>query len=92
MTKFMLTGRSLHPKAESVASSFRQGRVNRREYLALMAGLGVSAAGAFALGGIVRPSAKAPAALTPSPAISARYSRRLTRPCRKLEATDSAFG
>ena len=56
MTKFMLTGRSLHPKAEPVAASFRQGRVNRREYLALMAGLGVSAAGAFALGGIVRPT------------------------------------
>src|SRR5690606_7221516 len=56
MTKSMLTDRPLHPKAESVASSFRQGRVNRREYLALMAGLGVSTAGAFALGGIVRPT------------------------------------
>lgn len=52
MTKLMLTDRSLHPKAEPVADAFRQGRVNRREYLALMAGLGVSAAGAFALGGI----------------------------------------
>lgn len=52
MTKFMLTDRGLHPRAAPVAASFRQGRLNRREYLALMAGLGVSATGALALGGI----------------------------------------
>lgn len=52
MTRFMLTDRPLHPNAEPVAAGFRQARLNRREYLAIMAGLGVSTAGAFALGGI----------------------------------------
>lgn len=56
MKNFMLTDRPLHPKAEPMAAGFQQGHLNRREYLALMAGLGVSAVGAFALGGIVRPA------------------------------------
>jgi peptide/nickel transport system substrate-binding protein len=53
MTKFMLTDRPLHPMAEPVAEDFKAGKVDRREYMAIMASLGVSAAGAFALGGIV---------------------------------------
>lgn len=61
MTKFMLTDRGLHPRAEPVAAGFRQGRLNRREYLAMMAGLGVSAAGALALGGIAPTPARAQA-------------------------------
>ncbi|MDW6026173.1 ABC transporter substrate-binding protein [Mesorhizobium sp. BAC0120] len=59
MAKFMLTDRHLHPQAEATADNFRNGRMNRREYLALMAGLGVSSAGAFALGGIVPTPARA---------------------------------
>ncbi|TIO79806.1 MAG: diguanylate cyclase, partial [Mesorhizobium sp.] len=55
--KFMLTDRKLHPRAKPTAGDFKKGAISRREYLALMAGLGVSAAGALALGG-----------LTPSPA------------------------
>ena len=55
--KFMLTDRKLHPQAGPTADDFKTGAISRREYLALMAGFGVSAAGAFALGG-----------LTPSPA------------------------
>jgi peptide/nickel transport system substrate-binding protein len=61
MTRFMLTGRSLHPKAEPMADSFRKGRMNRREYLATMAALGVSAAGALTLGGIASSPALAQA-------------------------------
>jgi peptide/nickel transport system substrate-binding protein len=53
MTKLMLTDRSLHPMAESVVEDFKAGKIDRREYLTLMAGLGVSAAGAFTLGSIV---------------------------------------
>lgn len=52
MTKLMLTERALHPMAAPVAESYRDGKLNRREYLGTMAALGVSAAGAFALGGI----------------------------------------
>lgn len=59
MTKLMLTDRPLHPMAEPVAASFKAGRLNRREYLATMAALGVSSAGAFALGGIVPTAARA---------------------------------
>ena len=52
MSDYMLTDRKLHPIAESVAGDFKAGKLNRREYMATMAALGVSAAGAFALGGI----------------------------------------
>jgi peptide/nickel transport system substrate-binding protein len=56
MTYPMLTNRPLHPLAGKVAESYRAGRVSRREFLATMAGLGVSASGAAALGGFVLPS------------------------------------
>ncbi len=52
MSKFMLTDRPLHPMAEPAAESFRRGRIGRREFLATMAALGVSGAGALALGGL----------------------------------------
>src|SRR5689334_1594478 len=44
MTGLMLTDRPLHPKAEGVAASYRKGLINRREFFATMAALGVSAA------------------------------------------------
>lgn len=53
MTKFMRTGRSLHPIAVSTAKDFKAGKLSRREYLAMMAGLGVTATGASLLGGVV---------------------------------------
>ena len=59
MTKLMLTDRPLHPQAEPTAHSFIKGRMNRREYLASMAALGVTAAGAFALGGLAPSPARA---------------------------------
>src|SRR5262245_10033609 len=51
--KLMLTGRPLHPRAGGVADDFRKGRINRREFFATMAALGVSASGAMTLGGIL---------------------------------------
>jgi peptide/nickel transport system substrate-binding protein len=48
----MLTDRPLHPLAKPIAEGFRAGRTSRREFLATMAALGVSAAGALALGGL----------------------------------------
>lgn len=59
MDNFMLTGRPLHPMAERAADSFKKGRISRREFFATMAGLGVSAAGAYALGGLVPAKARA---------------------------------
>lgn len=59
MKRFMLTRRPLHPKAEPVAGDFLSGRINRREYLATMAALGVSAAGALSLGGLSPTPARA---------------------------------
>ncbi|MEE8456296.1 MAG: diguanylate cyclase, partial [Limibaculum sp.] len=60
MTKMMMTDRALHPMAGPVAEDFRAGKLDRREYLATMAALGVTATGAFTLGGIV-----------PTPAVAA---------------------
>ncbi|WP_224544794.1 ABC transporter substrate-binding protein [Mesorhizobium sp. CA16] len=57
--KFMLTDRKLHPRAKPIADDFKKGAISRREYLALMAGFGVSTAGAFALGGIAASPARA---------------------------------
>ncbi|MER9019897.1 ABC transporter substrate-binding protein [Mesorhizobium sp. M0898] len=57
--KFMLTDRKLHPQAEPVADGFKKGQMNRREYLATMAALGVSATGALALGGLAPSPARA---------------------------------
>src|SRR6185369_17459311 len=59
MTGLMLTDRSLHPQAEAVAEDLRKGLINRREFFATMAALGVSASGAFALGGILPSPARA---------------------------------
>lgn len=59
MTDLMLTGRRTHPLAEGVARDYRDGKIDRREYLATMAALGVSSLGAFALGGIAAPAARA---------------------------------
>lgn len=52
MPRLMLTARPLHPMAEPVAAQFRAGKVNRREFFATMAALGVSTAGAVTLGGL----------------------------------------
>jgi len=57
MSRYMLSDRPLHPMAEPTAAAFKADKINRREYLATMAAIGVSSAGAFALAGI-----------TPSPA------------------------
>jgi peptide/nickel transport system substrate-binding protein len=58
MSDHMLTGRPLHPLAEATAADFRAGRLNRREFFATMAAWGVSAAGAYALGGIAPAAAQ----------------------------------
>jgi len=58
MSDHMLTGRSLHPMAEPTAAAYRAGRMERREFFALMAAFGVSAAGARALGGIAPAAAQ----------------------------------
>jgi len=52
MTRLMMTDRALHPLAAPAARDFKAGKMDRREYLATMAALGVTASGAFALGGI----------------------------------------
>ncbi len=59
MSNLMLTDRPVHPTAKGLAKDFREGKVNRREYLAMMAALGVSSFGAFTLGGIAAPEVRA---------------------------------
>jgi peptide/nickel transport system substrate-binding protein len=56
MTKMMMTDRPLHPLAKTYASAFKRGKMNRREYLASMMTLGVTATGAFSLGGLAIPT------------------------------------
>ena len=46
-----------HPWVDRIAAAYRRGRISRREYLASVMGLGVSAATAFALGGMAFPEA-----------------------------------
>ncbi|MEM6972284.1 MAG: ABC transporter substrate-binding protein [Pseudomonadota bacterium] len=56
MSDYMMTGRSLHPMATTTADAFKAGKMNRREYMATMMGLGVTAVGAYALGGLAAPA------------------------------------
>ncbi|MBY8975424.1 ABC transporter substrate-binding protein [Rhodobacteraceae bacterium NNCM2] len=51
----MMTDRPLHPMAGKIADYFKRGQMSRREYLASMMTLGVTASGAFAMGEIVAP-------------------------------------
>ena len=59
MSKHMMTGRSMHPWAKTFVADFKAGKLDRREFLASMAGVGVTAAGAMALGGIATTPASA---------------------------------
>lgn len=59
MSKHMMTGRSMHPWAKTFVADFKAGKLDRREFLASMAGVGVTAAGAMALGGIAATPASA---------------------------------
>ena len=52
----MLSGGPLHPWAPRIAEAFRAGRIDRREFLASLTGLGVTAAAAFSLGGLTAPA------------------------------------
>ncbi len=56
MTKLMMTDRPLHPMAPKFVESLKRGEMSRREYLASMMGVGVTAAGAASLGGFALPS------------------------------------
>ena len=53
MTKTMMTDRDLHPWAEGFVKAFKGGKLDRREYMASMMGLGVTAGAAFSMAGIV---------------------------------------
>jgi peptide/nickel transport system substrate-binding protein len=55
MTKHMMTDRALHPMAKDFIKALKRGQMSRREYLASMMSVGVTAAGAFTLGGLAMP-------------------------------------
>ncbi|MEM1344505.1 MAG: ABC transporter substrate-binding protein [Pseudomonadota bacterium] len=56
MSKLMMTERTLHPMAAQFVETLRRGEMSRREYLASMMGVGVTAAGAASLGGFSLPT------------------------------------
>ncbi len=56
MTKHMMTDRSLHPMAKDFVETLKRGEMSRREYIASMMAVGVTASSAFALGGLAAPS------------------------------------
>jgi peptide/nickel transport system substrate-binding protein len=56
MSDHMITDRPLHPLAPKFAKALRAGQMSRREYLASMMTLGVTAAGAYAMGGLTAPT------------------------------------
>ena len=55
MTRMMITDRPLHPMAEHFVEGLKRGHMDRREYMACMMGVGVTAAGAAMLGGFALP-------------------------------------
>ena len=55
MTRMMITDRPLHPMADGFVESLKRGYMDRREYMASMMALGVTAAGAATLGGFALP-------------------------------------
>jgi peptide/nickel transport system substrate-binding protein len=55
MTRMMMTDRPLHPMADGFVESLKRGYMDRREYMASMMALGVTAAGAATLGGFALP-------------------------------------
>lgn len=56
MTRMMMTDRPLHPMAGQFVEAFKRGYMDRREFMASMMGVGVTAAGAATLGGFALPS------------------------------------
>lgn len=56
MTRIMMTDRSLHPMAEQFVEALKRGYMDRREFMASMMGVGVTAAGAASLGGFALPT------------------------------------
>ncbi|WP_371038437.1 ABC transporter substrate-binding protein [Rhodosalinus sp. FB01] len=52
-----INGKPVHPAAIMYAEEFKAGKLSRREFLARASSLGVTAAGAYALGGLGRPAA-----------------------------------
>ncbi|WP_372891485.1 ABC transporter substrate-binding protein [Rhodosalinus sp.] len=57
MTQSTINGKPVHPAARMYAREFREGKLSRREFLARTTSLGVTAAGAYALGGLAMPGA-----------------------------------
>ena len=57
MTHPTINGKPVHPAARMYAREFREGKLSRREFLARTTSLGVTAAGAYALGGLAMPGA-----------------------------------
>ena len=56
MSKHMQRGGKLHPFAKFFLRDFKEGRLGRREFLASMSAVGLTAAGAYSLGGLTVPS------------------------------------
>ena len=56
MSKHMQRGGKLHPFAKFFLRDFKEGRLDRREFLASMSAVGLTAAGAYSLGGLTVPS------------------------------------
>lgn len=56
MTRMMMTDRPLHPMAEQFVEGYKRGHMDRREFMASMMAVGVTAAGAAALGGFALPT------------------------------------
>ena len=56
MTRIMMTDRPLHPMAEQFVEGYKRGYMDRREFMASMMAVGVTAAGAAALGGFALPA------------------------------------
>ncbi len=75
MSEHMQGGGKLHPFAKFFIRDFKAGRIGRREFLASMTAVGVTSAGALALGGLAAP--KPAAAQSPKRGGTLRISMRV---------------
>lgn len=70
MANDTINGKPMHSAMPDLADTCRQGKIDRREFLATATALGVTAAAAYGLIGLTRPSAALAQAITPDVATS----------------------
>ena len=75
MTHETINGKPMHPRVADLARETRDGKLDRREFLAMATALGVTGPAAYGLIGLTMPTRAAPRAPKARPAASSRSPR-----------------